>query len=126
MQAQFNVAMMHLAGKGTQRSCKPALTNLKALVEKGPQAAALQEAHEAFFRGHHNQVGGTRGWGAGWCTALFARWHHRRRLQRRVVLTYVCGRQTLLAADRLFAAQVPACAVAMSTLGRWRQQPAAH
>lgn len=66
MQAQFNVAMMHLAGKGTQRSCKPALTNLKALVEKGPQAAALQEAHEAFFRGHHNQV---RHKGAG-CTAL--------------------------------------------------------
>jgi hypothetical protein len=56
VQAQFNVAMMHLAGKGTQRSCKPALTNLKALVEKGPQAAALQGAHEAFFRGHHNQV----------------------------------------------------------------------
>lgn len=56
VQAQFNVAMMHLAGKGTQRSCKPALTNLKALVEKGPQAAALQAAHEAFFRGHHNQV----------------------------------------------------------------------
>jgi hypothetical protein len=48
--------MMHLAGKGTQRACKPALNNLKALVEKGPQAAALQAAHEAFFRGHHNQV----------------------------------------------------------------------
>jgi len=57
IQAQYNVAMIHLAGRGTQRSCKPALTNLKALAEKGPQAAALQAAHEAFFRGHHNQVG---------------------------------------------------------------------
>lgn len=56
VQAQYNVAMMHLAGKGTQRSCKPALNNLKALVEKGPQAAVMQAAHEAFFRGHHNQV----------------------------------------------------------------------
>lgn len=56
VQAQYNVAVMHLAGKGTQRACKPALANLKALVEKGPEAAALQAAHEAFFRGHHNQV----------------------------------------------------------------------
>jgi TPR repeat protein len=61
VQAQYNVAMMHLAGKGTQRACKPALTHLKALVEKGPQAGALQAAHEAFFKGHHNQVN----W-AGW------------------------------------------------------------
>jgi SEL1 protein len=58
VQAMYNTAVMHMAGKGTPKSCKPALSNLKALVEKGPLAAALQAGHEAFFRGQHGQVGG--------------------------------------------------------------------
>jgi SEL1 protein len=56
VQAMYNTAVMHMAGKGTPKSCKPALSNLKALVEKGPLAAALQAGHEAFFRGQHGQV----------------------------------------------------------------------
>lgn len=60
-QAMFNVAMMHLAGKGTPKACRPALVQLKALVEKGHLAAAVQAAHEAFFRGQHSQVRAT-GW----------------------------------------------------------------
>ncbi|KAF6264686.1 hypothetical protein COO60DRAFT_1634287 [Scenedesmus sp. NREL 46B-D3] len=50
VQAMYNTAVMHMAGKGTPKACKPALSNLKALVEKGPLAAALQAGHEAFFR----------------------------------------------------------------------------
>jgi TPR repeat protein len=57
VQAMYNTAVMHMAGKGTPTACKPALSNLKALVEKGPLAAALQAGHEAFFRGQHGQVG---------------------------------------------------------------------
>jgi SEL1 protein len=59
VQAMYNTAVMHMAGKGTPKSCKPALSNLKALVEKGPLAASLQLGHEAFFRGQHGQVGAT-------------------------------------------------------------------
>eukprot|EP00878_Enallax_costatus_P015396 GHUV01016127.1.p1 GENE.GHUV01016127.1~~GHUV01016127.1.p1 ORF type:complete len:751 (+),score=236.62 GHUV01016127.1:451-2703(+) len=56
VQAMYNVAIMHMTGKGTAKACKPALSNLKALVEKGPLAAALQAGHEAFFRGQHAQA----------------------------------------------------------------------
>ncbi|WIA12915.1 hypothetical protein OEZ85_006532 [Tetradesmus obliquus] len=56
VQAMYNTAVMHMAGKGTPKSCKPALSNLKALVEKGPLAASLQAGHEAFFRGQHGQA----------------------------------------------------------------------
>eukprot|EP00882_Tetradesmus_deserticola_P011726 GHRQ01012405.1.p1 GENE.GHRQ01012405.1~~GHRQ01012405.1.p1 ORF type:complete len:438 (+),score=218.92 GHRQ01012405.1:79-1314(+) len=56
VQALYNTAVMHMAGKGTPKACKPALSNLKALVEKGPLAAALQAGHEAFFRGQHGQA----------------------------------------------------------------------
>lgn len=56
VQAMYNTAIMHMTGKGTPKACKPALSNLKALVEKGPLAATLQAGHEAFFRGQHAQV----------------------------------------------------------------------
>eukprot|EP00879_Flechtneria_rotunda_P018269 GHRR01019166.1.p1 GENE.GHRR01019166.1~~GHRR01019166.1.p1 ORF type:complete len:833 (+),score=340.80 GHRR01019166.1:350-2848(+) len=56
VQAMHNVAIMHMSGKGTPKACKPALSHLKALVEKGPLAAALQAGHEAFFRGQHGQA----------------------------------------------------------------------
>lgn len=56
VQAMYNAAIMHMSGKGTSKACKPALSNLKALVEKGLLAANLQAGHEAFFRGQHAQV----------------------------------------------------------------------
>ncbi|KXZ44261.1 hypothetical protein GPECTOR_70g492 [Gonium pectorale] len=54
--AQYNAAVMHLAGKGTPRNCKPAVALLKALAEKGPLAAAVQLGHEHFFRGRYGMA----------------------------------------------------------------------
>ncbi|KAG2433559.1 hypothetical protein HYH02_012676 [Chlamydomonas schloesseri] len=51
--AQYNAAVMHLAGKGTPRNCKPAVNLLKALAERGPAAASVQQGHEHFFRGRY-------------------------------------------------------------------------
>ncbi|PNW85669.1 hypothetical protein CHLRE_03g197400v5 [Chlamydomonas reinhardtii] len=51
--AQYNAAMMHLAGKGTPRNCKPAVSLLKALSERGPAASSVQQGHEHFFRGRY-------------------------------------------------------------------------
>lgn len=47
--AGYNAAMMHLAGVGVAKSCKPALEVLKVIAEKGPWAASLQQGHEAYF-----------------------------------------------------------------------------
>jgi SEL1 protein len=55
-QAMYNTAMMQLAGRGTQRSCRPAARLLKQLAEKGLVAVALQQGHEHFFRGQYAQV----------------------------------------------------------------------
>ncbi|KAG1672527.1 hypothetical protein FOA52_002836 [Chlamydomonas sp. UWO 241] len=49
----YNAAMMQLGGKGTAQACKPALSLLKQLAERGPDAAALQNANEAFFSGNY-------------------------------------------------------------------------
>ncbi|GFR40754.1 hypothetical protein Agub_g1365, partial [Astrephomene gubernaculifera] len=49
--AAYNAAVMHLGGRGTPRNCKPALTMLKSLAERGPAAAFVQSGHEHFFRG---------------------------------------------------------------------------
>ncbi|KAG2498098.1 hypothetical protein HYH03_003856 [Edaphochlamys debaryana] len=54
--AQYNAAVMHLAGKGTPRNCKPAVSLLKALAEKGPAAASVQLGHEHFFRGRYSMA----------------------------------------------------------------------
>jgi TPR repeat protein len=60
-QAMYNTAMMQLAGRGTQRSCRPAARLLKQLAEKGLVAVALQQGHEHFFRGQYAQVRGGSG-----------------------------------------------------------------
>ncbi|GIL51665.1 hypothetical protein Vafri_7607 [Volvox africanus] len=52
--AQYNVAMLHLAGRGTARNCKAAMQLLKTISEKGPAAASVQLGHEHFFRGQYN------------------------------------------------------------------------
>lgn len=53
--AMYNAAMMQLAGKGTVKTCKAALSLLKQLAERGPNAAALQRGHEHFFRSEYSQ-----------------------------------------------------------------------
>ncbi|GIM17274.1 hypothetical protein Vretimale_19814 [Volvox reticuliferus] len=52
--AQYNVAMLHLAGRGTARNCKSAVQLLKTISEKGPAAASVQLGHEHFFRGQYS------------------------------------------------------------------------
>eukprot|EP00798_Chlamydomonas_sp_ICE-L_P007836 gene7836-1036_t len=48
--AMYNLALMNLAGTGTVKNCKPGATGLKSLAERGPAAAMLQVAQDAYFQ----------------------------------------------------------------------------